>query len=150
MLCPLSYGGPPRTMIMQEVARCYNRAACHCTRKDMGRAFNETKRTELAGDVRLARSLWAKFWGLMGRRPLPDGQGLLLKPCTSVHTFFMRFPIDVIFLDRTSKVVKIIPAMKPWRAALGGRGAHSALELNGGSAEAAGLEVGDTLAIAEG
>jgi uncharacterized membrane protein (UPF0127 family) len=116
----------------------------------MGHAFNETKRTELAGDVRLARGLWAKFWGLMGRRKLPDGQGLLLKPCTSVHTFFMRFPIDVIFLDKTSKVVKIIPAMKPWRAALGGRGAHSALELNGGSAEEAGLEVGDTLAIAEG
>jgi uncharacterized membrane protein (UPF0127 family) len=149
MLCPLSYGGAPKTMIMQETARCYNRAACRCTWRDMGRAFNETKRTELASEVLLARSLWTKFWGLMGRQPLPDGQGLLLRPCTSVHTFFMRFPIDVIFLDKTNKVVKIIPAMKPWRAALGGRGAHSALELNGGSAESAGLEVGDMLAIAE-
>jgi uncharacterized protein len=115
----------------------------------MASAYNETKGRELAGDVRFARGVWAKFWGLMGRRPLPDGQALLLKPCTSVHTFFMRFPIDVIFLDKTSRVVKVIPGMKPWRAALGGREAHSALELNGGSAEAAGLEVGDTLRIAE-
>jgi uncharacterized membrane protein (UPF0127 family) len=116
----------------------------------MASAYNETKGSELAGDVRLAKGVWAKFWGLMGRRPLPDGQGLLLKPCTSVHTFFMRFRIDVIFLSKESRVVKIIPAMKPWRAALGGRGAYSALELNGGTAEAAGLEVGDTLTIAEG
>jgi len=114
----------------------------------MASAFNETKQKELAGDVRIARNPWTKFWGLMGRRPLPAGQGLLLRPCTSVHTFFMRFPIDVIFLDKTDRVVKIIPAMKPWRAALGGRGAHSALELNGGCVEAAGLEVGDTLRIA--
>jgi uncharacterized membrane protein (UPF0127 family) len=113
----------------------------------MASAYNETKGNELAADVRLARGLWAKFWGLMGRRPLPNGQGLLLKPCTSVHTFFMRFPIDVIFLSKESRVVKIIPAMKPWRAALGGRGADSALELNGGTAEAAGLEVGDALRI---
>jgi uncharacterized membrane protein (UPF0127 family) len=66
-----------------------------------------------------------------------------------VHTFFMRFPIDVIFLDKANCVVKIIPAMKPWRTALGGRGGHSALELNGGCAEAAGLELGDVLTIAD-
>jgi hypothetical protein len=85
----------------------------------------------------------------MGRRALPEGQALLLDPCTSVHTFFMRFAIDVIFLDKDFRVVKIIPAMKPWRTALGGRGAHSALELNGGVAQASGLEVGDTLAFPE-
>jgi uncharacterized membrane protein (UPF0127 family) len=115
----------------------------------MAIAYNETKGSELANDVRVAKGLWTKFWGLMFRRPLPNGQGLLLRPCTSVHTFFMRFPIDVIFLSRDSRVVKIIPAMKPWRAALGGRGAHSALELNGGTAEAASLEVGDALRVAE-
>src|SRR5688572_18871189 len=114
---------------MPEGGRCYNRAACGRRRSGMAGVFNETKGRQLAAEVRLARSLWSRFWGLMGRRPLPDGQGLLLRPCTSVHTFFMRFPIDVIFLDRTNTVVKIIPSMKPWRAALGGRGAHSALEL---------------------
>lgn len=110
-------------------------------------AVNERNGMELAGEVRQARSLWARFWGLMGRRSLPEGQGLLLRPCSSVHMFFMRFPIDVIFLDRDNRVVKIIPAMKPWRAALGGRGAHSALEVNAGAAEAAGLGVGDTIGL---
>jgi uncharacterized membrane protein (UPF0127 family) len=115
----------------------------------MARAFNETKRTELAAEVRLAKSMWARFWGLMGRRSLPPGHGLLISPCTSVHTFFMRFPIDVIFVDRTSRVVKIVPAMKPWRTALGGSGARSVLELNAGEAEGASLEVGDSLALPE-
>ena len=110
-------------------------------------AVNQRNGTELAAEVRLATSLWARFWGLMGRRSLPDGHGLLIRPCSSVHMFFMRFPIDVIFLDREDRVVKIIPAMKPWRAALGGRGAHSALELNAGAAQSVGLEVGDTLTL---
>jgi len=118
----------------------------------MATAFIEDKQNALAAEVQLARSLWARFWGLMSRASLPEGHGLLLQPCTSVHTFFMRFPIDVIFLDKANRVVKIIPEMKPWRmkpwrTALGGRGAHSALELNGGCAGAAGLEVGDTLTI---
>ena len=115
----------------------------------MASAVNQRNGAELAPEVRLATSLWARFWGLMGRRSLPDGHGLLLRPCSSVHMFFMRFPIDVIFLDRDSRVVKIIPAMKPWRAALGGRGAHSALELNAGAAEAAGLTVGDMVTLSE-
>jgi len=115
----------------------------------MAGAVNQTKGIELAAEVRRAKSLWARFWGLMGRRALPDGQALLLDPCSSVHTFFMRFPIDVIFLDKDLRIVKIIPAMKPWRAALGGRGARSALELNGGLAQASGLDVGDTLAFPE-
>ena len=115
----------------------------------MASAVNQRNGTELAAEVRLARSLWARFWGLMGRRSLPDGHGLLIRPCSSVHMFFMRFPIDVIFLDRDNRVVKIIPAMKPWRAALGGRGAHSALELNAGAAGAAGLAEGDMVALSE-
>ena len=115
----------------------------------MASAVNQRNGTELAAEVRLATSLWARFWGLMGRRSLPDGHGLLIRPCSSVHMFFMRFPIDVIFLDRDNRVVKIIPAMRPWRAALGGRGAHSALELNAGAAEAAGLAVGDTVTLGQ-
>ena len=111
----------------------------------MTAAVNQKNDKQLASEVRVARSLWARFWGLMGRRALPEGQGLLLAPCSSVHTFFMRFPIDVIFLDRDSRVVKIIPAMKPWRMALGGREARSALELEADAAEANSLEPGDVI-----
>ena len=113
----------------------------------MAGAFNETKGTELASDVGLAKSMWARFWGLMGRRSLPVSHGLLISPCSSVHTFFMRFQIDVIFVDRAGSVVKIVPAMKPWRTALGGSGAHSVLELNAGEAAAGSLEVGDVLRL---
>jgi hypothetical protein len=115
----------------------------------MAVAFNETKGTEFAGEVRLAKSMWARFWGLMGRRRLPPGQGLLISPCSSVHCFFMRFPIDVIYLDRADRVVKVVAGMKPWRIDLGGSGAHSVLELNAGEAAAASLEVGDLLAFRE-
>src|SRR6266498_2062037 len=110
-------------------------------------AVNQRNDSQLASEVRVARSLWGRFWGLMGRQRLPEGHGVLLTPCTSVHTFFMRFPIDVIFLDRDSRVVKIIPALKPWRTALGGRGARSALELPAGVAETTGLEPGDLLRV---
>ena len=113
-------------------------------------AINQKNDTQLASEIRVARSLWARFWGLMGRRSLHEGHGVLLTPCTSVHTFFMRFPIDVVFLDRNGRVVKIIPAMKPWRTALGGRGARSALELEAGAAEAKDLELGDVITLADG
>ncbi len=81
----------------------------------------------------------------MLRRALPEGGGLLITPCTSVQTTFMRFAIDVVFLDRDGQVVRIVPALKPYRAALGGRGAHSALELAAGAAERSGIVVGDRL-----
>jgi uncharacterized membrane protein (UPF0127 family) len=115
----------------------------------MAAAYIEDKASELAAEVSVARGLWSRFWGLMGRRSLPDGHGLLLEPCSSVHMFFMRFPLDVVFLNREKRVVRIIPALKPWRTALGGRGAHSALELNAGAAEAAQLEVGDVVLFAD-
>ncbi|TML60208.1 MAG: DUF192 domain-containing protein, partial [Actinobacteria bacterium] len=57
--------------------------------------------------------------GLLGRTSLPDGEGLLLKPCGSVHTFFMRFPIDVVFLDRELSVVAVSAEVAPWRTARG-------------------------------
>jgi uncharacterized membrane protein (UPF0127 family) len=94
--------------------------------------------------------MWARFWGLMGRRELADDSGLLITPCSSVHTFFMRFPIDVIFIARDGRVVKIASAMKPWRTALGGHGAHSVLELNADMARARGLEEGDVLELPAG
>ena len=113
----------------------------------MAGAVNRKNGKQLASNVRIARSLWGRFWGLMGRGSLPEGQGLLLTPCSSVHTFFMRFPIDVIFVDGENRVVKVIPAMKPWRAALGGQGARSALELEAGAAEANSLAPGDIVAL---
>jgi uncharacterized membrane protein (UPF0127 family) len=112
----------------------------------MPRLLNTTRDTVLAEDVRLAESMWDRFWGLMGRKGLPEQAGVLIRPCSSIHTAFMRFPIDVVFLDRSLKVVKVSAAVKPFRAAIAG-GAHSALELNAGAAERARVEKGDQLAL---
>jgi uncharacterized protein len=84
--------------------------------------------------------------GLLGRRELPSGQGILLKPASSVHMAFMRFPIDAVFLDRDLRVVKIAADLQPWRVA-GSRGAKAVLEIPAGEAARRGLTVGDRLAV---
>jgi len=114
----------------------------------MARMLNTTKNTVVAEDLRIARSMWARFWGLMGKPKLPDAQALLIDPCSSIHMFFMRFPIDVVFLDKSDRVVKIVEGIKPWRMALGG-GGKKALELPVGAAAKAGVEAGDQLAAVE-
>ena len=81
----------------------------------------------------------------MGRRSLGEGEGLLIDPCSSIHTMFMRFTIDVIFLDDDRRVVKVA-TVPPFRAALGG-GGRAVLEVPAGTAERNGLEVGDALSL---
>jgi uncharacterized membrane protein (UPF0127 family) len=98
----------------------------------------------LVSKAKVATSMWSRFWGLMGRRSLPNDGGLLLDPCNSVHTFFMRFPIDVLFLDEGNRVLKITSELRPFRVAVG-RGARSVLELAAGRAASVGLRVGDHL-----
>jgi uncharacterized membrane protein (UPF0127 family) len=110
------------------------------------KALNLTRDTIVAETVEVAASPWSRFWGLMGRRDLPAGQGILITPCSSIHMFFMRFPIDVVFLNKEDRVVKIVNDIKPWRTAMGG-GGRKALELPAGAAAAAGISDGDQLAF---
>jgi uncharacterized membrane protein (UPF0127 family) len=84
--------------------------------------------------------------GLLGRRSLPNGEGILLRPAGSIHTFFMRFAIDAVFLDRELLVVGIEPELRPWRTA-GRRGAKSVVELAAGECARSGLAIGDRLAL---
>ena len=93
----------------------------------------------------VADGFFRRGLGLLGRKRLPQGHGLLIKPAWSVHTWFMRFPIDVVFLDRRLTVLKVRTQMRPWHAAAR-FGAESALELPAGECERLGLEVGDRLA----
>jgi hypothetical protein len=78
---------------------------------------------------------------------LEPGEGLLLRPASAVHTWFMRFPIDAVFLDRGLVVLGISHALEPWRAA-GRRGARAVLELPAGECARRGLAVGDELTLA--
>ena len=100
----------------------------------------------VAESVRVADTYFLPLRGLLGRR-LREGEGLVLRPAFSIHTSFMRYPIDVVFLDQDLKVVEIQPNVKPWRAA-SSRSAREVVELQAGVAERRGLRVGDTVAWA--
>src|ERR1700726_339790 len=86
--------------------------------------------------------------GLIGREGLPAGEGLLLSPAPSIHTAFMRFSIDALFLDRDLRVLDIVESLPPWRVAVKRR-ARSVLELPAGECARRGVEVGDRLELRE-
>src|SRR5437867_2508787 len=106
---------------------------------------NADRGTELAQRAKLASSLVDRFFGLMGRKRLEDGGGLLLTKSASIHSFFMRFRFDAIFVDRENRVVKVVPSMRQWWVAFGGRGAKDTLELPAGTAQHSNTRVGDRL-----
>jgi len=111
----------------------------------MARIVNQTKGTVVAEQVGLAHSFWSRFRGLMLRGSLPQNSGLLIEPSGSIHTAFMRFPIDAVFLTRDHQVVKVARVVKPWRAAVS-RG-YGVLELPAGRAADVGLTEGDRLVV---
>ena len=90
----------------------------------------------------------SRMRGLLGRRELGSDEGMLLRPAPSVQTFFMRFPIDVVFLDRNGVVVGVRPEVRPWRSR-SCRRARSTLELRAGEAGRRGVGVGDVLEAGE-
>jgi len=110
------------------------------------RVTNLTRGTVLADSADIADTSAKRRTGLLKHKSLPKGQGLWISPCESIHTFFMKFPIDVLYLGRQKKVRKIRKSLKPWRlsACLLAR---SVLELPAGTAEETGTEVGDILQL---
>jgi uncharacterized protein len=96
----------------------------------------------------VADSVLTRMKGLLGRSSLSPGEGLLIRPASSIHMFFMRFPIDAVFLDRTFRVIAIVESLRPWRVA-GRRGARAVLELPAGETARRGLRPGERLVLAE-
>ncbi len=101
----------------------------------------------LASRATIAGSLWARMAGLLGRRSLPQGEGLILKTCRSIHTAFMQFPIDAVFVDHAWAVVRICNTLPPWRLSPVVWGAHAVIELPAGTAGTTRLQVGDQLVL---
>ena len=93
----------------------------------------------------LADGPLSRMRGLSGRTRLPRGRGMLMRPTWFVHTAFMRFPVDVIFLDQDLTVLAMREHVLPWRT-VGHLRAHSVLKLAAGESAALALEVGDRLA----
>ncbi len=88
----------------------------------------------------------SRMRGLLGRRELPSDEGILLRPASSIHTWFMRFAIDAVFLDGDLRVLRIAPELPAWRFAAR-RGARAVLELAAGEAARRGVREGDRLRI---
>jgi uncharacterized membrane protein (UPF0127 family) len=111
----------------------------------------EGRSEQASGDLvakrcRIADTPLSRLRGLLGRARLGHGEALLLRPTWSVHTFFMRFPIDVVFVDRGLRVLAVVPCVRPWRIAAR-RGAYAVLELAAGECEKRRLEPGMTLRL---
>jgi len=95
----------------------------------------------------LADTLWRRLRGLIGHRKLDAGAGIVLRPSWTVHTFFMRYPIDAVFVDADQLVMKVAPNLRPWKWATC-RGARDVVELRAGECERARVAVGQRLAWA--
>lgn len=102
---------------------------------------------EIALEVELADSFFNRFKGLMLRKSMPQNHALLLSPCNAIHTFSMRFPIDVVYIDAAARVVHVEKSMQPNKIGKTIKSATSVLELNTGMAEKLSLESGDLLEI---
>ncbi len=99
-------------------------------------------------EVTFARSFLQRTVGLIGRRQIGNDESVLFERCSSIHTFFMRLPIDVVFLDAQRRVVRAVENVKPWRPYIGCAGASSVLELAAGSIRRREINVGDEVAYA--
>lgn len=116
----------------------------------MRRGFLTLRREDgrvVCESVRVADTLLRRMRGLLGRKGLEPGEGMLLRPAWSIHTAFMRFPIDVVFLDADQVVLRIEPDMRPFKTA-SCRGAREVIELGAGECAHRGLEVGVRVAWA--
>lgn len=98
------------------------------------RVINRTRERVLAERAELATSPWSRFWGLMGRRDLPPGSGLVLQPGGGIHMWFMRFSLDVVHVDRHDRVTHVLHGIKPWRFGPLFVGGKRAIELPVGAA----------------
>ncbi len=115
-----------------------------------GYALNRTRATCLATSLRLAATHWSRFRGLMATDAayFPRGHGLWIVPCRGVHTFAMRFPIDVLYLDGGKVVVHLEENLRPWRMAPLRMKAASVLELPCQTLSSTRTEIGDEIEIA--
>jgi uncharacterized protein len=94
----------------------------------------------------LALSVWSRTKGLLGRSSLEDDEGLWIQPTSSIHMWFMRIPLDVVWTSADGRVLKLTENIKPWRIAFC-RGAKVALELPVGAIARSGVQVGDHVVI---
>jgi hypothetical protein len=108
---------------------------------------NVTRQTLVALEVKMADNPLTRLSGLMGKRGLSPSHGLWIVPCNNIHSCFMRFEFDAIFVDKNNTVLHLVEYMKPWGISKMVRGGRAVLELPGGTIASTGTEVGDQLEV---
>ena len=111
------------------------------------RITNATRGTTLATRCRVASSAVDRTIGLLRTPEVAPGEGLLIERSPSIHLFFMRYPIDAVFVDRSARVTRVVGTLRPWRVVLWARGARDCIELRAGTADATGTRPGDQLVL---
>jgi hypothetical protein len=107
--------------------------------------YNVSKENIVLENMKLADGFMQKFKGLMGRKKLNKSEGLMLLSCNSIHTCFMRFPIDVVFLNINHEVIAVKQCVRPWRLVNFVKKAYITVEMSEGTIENKNIEVGDLL-----
>jgi len=111
--------------------------------------MNASQASSVGDRIRLARSLKDRTVGLLRTPELLAGEGLWIERSPSIHMFFMKYPIDAVFVAADGRVTKVVPNLKPWRVVWWAPGARDCLELPAGAAAASGIQVGDQLRLIE-
>ena len=112
--------------------------------------LNADNNTIITEHLQVAANFWSRLKGLMGTDSLPEGSALLLVPCSSIHTFFMRYSIDAVFLDDENRVLYILHSIVPFRWSPLIKNAQKVLELPVGHCKRTAIEIGNKLQIIKG
>ena len=108
---------------------------------------NLSRGTSIADHVEIASSFWRRAFGLMGCHGLPNGYGLIIRPANSIHTFFVFTALDLLYLDRDNRVLRIVSDLKPWRVGPVVRRSKWVLELPAGTVARTAMQPGDIIAV---
>lgn len=115
--------------------------------KNPVKIINISKKTLLAERAEIAGTFWLRLKGLLGKKGLESKTGLILNPCTSIHTLFMRFPIDAVFVDSKNRIIKTYHALPAWRLSAILFNSAFCIELPAGTLLASSAETGDCIQI---
>lgn len=110
------------------------------------RVVNQTRQAVIGHSIKVADNFFSRLIGLLAAKSLQPGEGLMIIPCSSIHTFGMRFPIDVLFLDASHTVLKVVSGVTPGRLAVSNKASY-VIELPQGTAAVTSTQVGDKLLI---
>jgi uncharacterized membrane protein (UPF0127 family) len=114
--------------------------------RDVYRLIDEDRKSVIAERVERAAGPVDRLVGLLGRKSLLTGEGLWIEPCNGVHTWFMRFAIDLLVLDGEGRVLRVVTALPPWRLSMPVKGGRSVVELPAGTLSGCAIGPGDRVA----